>query len=139
LKLVLDTNVLISGMINPSGAPGRIVDRIRLGGLTLCVDDRILAEYARVLRRPRFARYFNTAQARDILAFLYAESDLVVAAVTVTGLPDPDDAPFLEVALTAQTPLVSGNLADFPAGLRHDAAVLLPAEFVQQFLLEGEA
>jgi len=44
MKIVLDTNVLISGMLNPSGPPGRIVDFLRTEVLQLAVDDRILAE-----------------------------------------------------------------------------------------------
>ena len=52
-----DTNVLVSGMINPMGAPGRIVDLMREGELELTVDDRILAEYTAVLKRRKFRAY----------------------------------------------------------------------------------
>jgi len=45
-RLVLDTNVLVSGMINAFGAPGRIADLVRERHVELVVDDRILAEYA---------------------------------------------------------------------------------------------
>jgi putative PIN family toxin of toxin-antitoxin system len=136
VKLVLDTNVLVSGMINPAGPPGRIVDRVRIGALTLVVDDRILAEYTRVLRRRRFAGYFSNSQVRDVLAFLYAEAERMVAGIAVGELPDPEDTPFLEIALTAEVPLVSGNLADFPGELRRGAMVLSPAEYVQEYLVE---
>jgi putative PIN family toxin of toxin-antitoxin system len=130
MKLVLDTNVLLSGMINPAGPPGQILDRIRTGRLVLVVDDRILAEYTQVLRRPRFAAYFSRAQLRDAVAFLHADSIRVIAEHVVSGLPDPDDAPFLELALTADAPLVTGNLKDFPKAKRTGATVLSPAEFV---------
>ena len=40
MKIVLDTNVLISGMLNPSGPPGRIVDFMRTGVLQIVVDER---------------------------------------------------------------------------------------------------
>ena len=59
LRLVLDTDVLVSGMINPLGPPGRIVDLLREGELELTVDDRILAEYTAVLNRRKFRVYFN--------------------------------------------------------------------------------
>ena len=45
MKIVLDTNVLISGMLNPSGPPGGIVDFLRTCVLLLVIDDRIIAEY----------------------------------------------------------------------------------------------
>ncbi len=59
MKIVLDTNVLISGILKPSGPPGRIVDLLRSGVLQLVVDDRILAEYTDVLRRDYFLQYFE--------------------------------------------------------------------------------
>ena len=128
MKLVLDTNLLVSGMINPGGPPGIIVDRIRAGTITLVVDDRILDEYARALQRPRFARYFSGSQVRDVLAYVVSDSEHIVANVTVGSLPDPDDSPFLEIALTAKVPLVSGNLDDFPEQQRRGADVRSPAE-----------
>lgn len=67
-RIVLDTNVLVSGMINPNGPPGRIVDLIREGLVELVVDDRILAEYSQVLSRPKFNPYFHAGDVRDILA-----------------------------------------------------------------------
>ena len=45
--------------------------------------------------------------------------------------PDPDDEPFLEVALSAGVPLVTGNLRDFPTSLRQGVHVLSPADFLK--------
>ncbi len=42
-RIVLDTNVLVSGMINAHGAPGRIVDMVREEHVELVVDDRVLS------------------------------------------------------------------------------------------------
>ena len=135
MKLVLDTNVLVSGMINPAGPPGVIVDRVRAGMLTLLVDDRILDEYARVLQRPRFERYFSSSQVRDVIGFLHTDTDHLVASVRIDALPDPDDAPFLEVALTAGAPLVTGNLDHLPSERCRGAEVLRPAEYVKKYLV----
>ena len=131
-RLVLDTNVLVSGMIHAFGAPGRIVDRVREGQVELVVDDRILAEYAEVLQRPKFKAYFSPRDARDILVFLEQNSHYVVSTVHVSDLPDPDDQPFLEVALSAEVPLVTGNAKDFPATRRRSAEVLTPAQFLER-------
>lgn len=65
MKAVLDTNVLVSGMINPAGAPGKLVDLIRAGALQIVVDDRILVEYTDVIRRPEMRPYF-TADDTDV-------------------------------------------------------------------------
>ena len=42
---VVDTNVLVSGLLSPFGPPGRLVDALQAGGLKLATDDRIEAEY----------------------------------------------------------------------------------------------
>ena len=41
MRIVLDTNVLISGMLTPFGVCGEIIRIFTSGGLTLCVDSRI--------------------------------------------------------------------------------------------------
>ena len=54
MKIVLDTNVLVSGLLNPYGPPGRIVQMVAAGALQLCFDARIICEYRDVLVRPVF-------------------------------------------------------------------------------------
>jgi putative PIN family toxin of toxin-antitoxin system len=131
-RLVLDTNVLVSGMINPFGAPGRIVDLLREGELELTVDDRILAEYSAVLNRRKFRAYFTLQEVRDILVFLEQNTHYTVATTHVSDLPDLKDAPFLEVALAAGVPLVTGNADHFPASRRRSVAVVAPADYVER-------
>jgi uncharacterized protein len=132
-RVVLDTNVLVSGMINAFGAPGRITDRVREGIVELVVDDRILAEYSEVLNRPKFRRYFSVQEARDIVAFLEQNTCYMVPTAHVADLPDADDAPFLEVAMAAGVPIVTGNTNDFPVGRRRFVEVLLPAQYLERF------
>ena len=127
---VIDTNVLISGLINPAGPPGRIVDWLRAGSLEPAVDDRILAEYSTVLRRRYFSRYFTETECEDVLRYLQTGAHAFEVHTQATGLPDPHDACFLEVAVEAEAPRVTGNLRHFPVKLRHGAAVFSPAEFV---------
>ena len=59
MKAVVDTNVLVSGMICTVGHPARVVDAVRADTIQLAVDDRILAEYADVVKREYFRRYFS--------------------------------------------------------------------------------
>ena len=51
---VLDTNVLVSGLLSPFGPPGRLVDALLARRLRLAFDDRIELEYREVLARSRF-------------------------------------------------------------------------------------
>ena len=131
--LVLDTNVLVSGMINPSGPPGRIVDLIRGGSLRVAVDDRILEEYRDVLRRPELAQYFHKVDVEHILEYISKNSEQVLSIRQLSGLPDPDDTKFLEVALTARSPLVTGNTKHFPHDKRHGVVIEIPVEFIKRF------
>lgn len=130
-RIVLDTNVLVSGVINAFGPPGRIVDLLREGMIELVVDDRVLSEYRIVLNRPKFQRYFDSNAVSDIVNFLEQNTHYVVSVKTIAGLPDPDDVPFAELALSAGVPLVTGNLNDFPESLLDNVRVLTPADYIR--------
>lgn len=125
----MDTNVLVSGVINPAGPPGKLVDYVAAGALTLVLDDRILAEYSDVLRRPELQAYFRKSDVEAILDYIEHHSERVHCAHAITDLPDPDDAPFLEVAQTTEVPLITGNTKHFPASSRHGCRVVSPQQF----------
>ena len=129
--VVLDTNVLVSGLMSPGNPPGRIMDLLRSGEISLVIDDRIFAEYAAVLGREYFRKYFSLAEKDTILDFIAHDSIRVLCTQPVDGLPDPDDACFLEVALAAQAPLGTGNEKHYPSQRRQGVAVYSPAGFLQ--------
>lgn len=132
MKLVLDTNVLVSGFLNPYGPPGSIVGFAASGDLTLCYDARVLAEYREVLLRPKFE--LDAQAVDDFLAQVEAEGEPVTTTPLPHHLPDRSDEPFLEVALSARAAcLVTGNRQHFPARLCLGMKVLSPAEFVDAF------
>jgi len=96
LIIVLDTNVLVSGMINPNGAPGRIIDLITAGSVNIAFDDRIFAEYCNVLGRPRFKRHFSDFEKTTVIEFIKLSGIRAASPVVITDLPDKGDIPFLE-------------------------------------------
>ena len=55
MNIVLDTNVLVSGLLAPFGSSGEIIHMILAGKLVLSLDARILLEYQEVLHRLRSA------------------------------------------------------------------------------------
>jgi putative PIN family toxin of toxin-antitoxin system len=132
VRLVVDTNVLVSGLLSPAGTPGRLVDGLLLGEFVPVVDDRILAEYAEVLARPRFR--FDPARRGQVLDFLRASGEHIVAPPLSVVLPDPDDRAFLEVAHRAGVvALVTDNLHRFPDTARSGVRVCSPAEIVAEW------
>jgi putative PIN family toxin of toxin-antitoxin system len=129
VKIVLDTNVLVSGLLSPFGPPGRIVQVAAAGDLSLCFDARILAEYREVLLRPAFS--FPAHHVQALLEQIRAAGVAVTAAPLPRPLPDPDDDAFLEVAISAAAEfLVTGNPRHFPARQRAGIRVASPAEFL---------
>ena len=100
IRVVLDTNVIVSALLQPAGPPAQVFILAIGGSLQLCVSANIYAEYEEVIRRPRFQR------ADDIVAgTLHAirEKGLWVRPATrVHVCPDTDDDMFLECAQAAR-------------------------------------
>lgn len=132
MRIVLDTNVLVSGLLSPFGPPSEIVRMVSSGAVSLCVDARILSEYEDVLLRPKFG--FDRDSVAALLDYIAFRGEAVASAPLAWRLPDPDDEPFLEVALGCPADyLVTGNNGHFPAAARDGVEVLTPAEFVERF------
>lgn len=128
---VLDTNVLVSGLINSFGPPGRTVDLVLRGDFVVVYDDRILAEWRDVLYRERFG--FTSESVAAFLNFVEAEGQRITPRPLAARLPDPDDAPFLEVASAAGVPLVMGNVKHYPTVARGEVEVLTPRDFIDRW------
>lgn len=76
LRVVLDTNVLVSGLAYPGSIPGKIVNLWRHGGLHVVLSRYILDEVVRVL--PRLSRMpLSAAEIRDLVDSLFFLSDVV--------------------------------------------------------------
>lgn len=131
MKAVVDTNILISGLINLHHAPGRILDMLRSEQLMLVVDDRILAEYGDVLFRERMRAWITIENARNIMSFLISDTERIVSTVRIMNLPDIADAQFIEAAITADVPLITGNLEHFPESLCRHHSIVSPTTFLK--------
>jgi putative PIN family toxin of toxin-antitoxin system len=131
MKIVLDTNVVVSGLLQSQGNPAQVLLLALAGAVQVCHDERILAEYAEVLARPRFK--FDPKRVREVLTKLDTDGLTVDASEQPDlNLPDPDDEPFMAVALAASADfLVTGNLSDYPLTKRRGCAVVSPAEFME--------
>jgi putative PIN family toxin of toxin-antitoxin system len=125
VRVVLDTNVLVSALWNVHGTPAQVLDLVRQGFLTLCADGRIHGEYEEVLSRPDFP--FDPGDVATLMRFLRESSELVAARPLTHRLPDPEDEPFLEVAAQGRVDaLVTGNMRHFPEKCRAGVPVMTP-------------
>jgi putative PIN family toxin of toxin-antitoxin system len=132
LNIVLDTNVLVAGLLSPFGPCGEIVRMVSSGELTLCIDARIFTEYSEVLKRPKFRLAEDKVEA--LLDFVVIRGRTVASSPLRKPLPDPADEPFLEVAIAGRAEcLVTGNRVHFPARLRQHVKVFSPREFMTHY------
>lgn len=130
MNVVIDTNVLVAGLLSPFGPCGEIVRMVSSGELSLCFDARIFLEYAEVLRRPKFK--FSKEKVEALLDLIEHRGRPVASSPLLHSLPDPDDEPFLEVAIACQSAcLITGNHAHFPSPLCQNMKVLSPREFLE--------
>jgi putative PIN family toxin of toxin-antitoxin system len=130
VRIVLDTNVLVSALLSPFGPPARILGLALTGAISCCVDARILAEYDGVTHRPRLS--IDPARADDLLEELQRSALSVASVPLPRPLPDADDDQFVEVGLAGGAwCLVTGNSAHFPEDRCLGLPVLSPAELVE--------
>ena len=132
MRIVLDTNVLVSALLTPFGLPADILRLITSGFVRVCHDARILGEYRQVLLRPAFP--FGQVQVEALLNQIEADGDPIVAFPLSERLPDPDDEVFLAVALAGGARyLVTGNLRHYPEQRRQGVQVVSPREFLEAY------
>lgn len=118
MRIVLDTNVLVSALLKPGSAPARLVEEFLLDTagqtLSVLVDARILDEYREVLAREKFG--FEPALVDDLLAAIEAVAIFIEDPLPVGAAGTPaDDRPFLEVAVAGEAKvIVTGNKRHFP-------------------------
>ena len=136
MRIVLDTNVLVSGLLSPFAPPADVVRLVAAGSVRLGLDARLLEEYRLVLARPRFG--FDPDRIAELLAQFEAEGVQGAPAPLRLRLPDPDDEPFLEVALSvAAEALVTGNAKHYPPARRQGMRVLTPRAFMDEYRATG--
>ena len=134
MRIVLDTNVLVSGLHNPNGTPGRIIDLILSGRVQVLYDDRILGEYPDVLSRPKLAIDPSIAQA-VVGYFRLAGVRVTALPLPENALPDSDDVPFAEIAISGEAEaLVTGNAKHFSGLKDRGVTVLSPAQFLERIV-----
>ena len=133
MKIVLDTNVLVSGLLTPFGTCGEVVRMLASDEIILCVDARIVVEYREVLSRPRFT--IDPQKAAAVIEYIQTAAEMYVTTPLDRALPDANDNPFMEVAVSSGAEcLVTGNLKHFPARCRAGVMVLAPKEFLEYFV-----
>ena len=128
MRAVLDPNVLIAGLLSPSGTPARLIVRWLAGDYELVVSEHLVEELGRVLAYPKIRARISQDDADDFVERLRAHAAFATdPARRASRSIDPDDDYLLALAEAEHAVLVSGekhllDLADaFP--------ILSPREF----------
>ena len=113
MRVVIDTNVIVSGILNPSGIPAEIIALLVNGKLSLIYDARIIAEYEEVLSRKKFG--LKRSWIAPLIDYIRNEGEYIAAEPVSEKFTDEADKKFLGLALSgAAEYLITGNRAHFP-------------------------
>ena len=133
LRVVLDSNVILSGLMSPKGTTGRIIQAWKDNRLTLLICDAQLDEIKRVLAYPKIQKRLNwsTEKINLFVKLIAYRSEYVDITGIKAHVPqDKDDEMLLATLIAAKADyLVSGD-SDLLV-LREDYAIITPAQFLE--------
>ena len=134
MRVVLDTNIFVSGLLSAAGPPARIVQAALQGRLIPIMSVITLAELVEILRRPKFQPAFAQAGV-NLTVFLdtiQAAAQFVDPVPTLLPLRDERDRPFLDLMTTQPPPqyFVTGD-KDFEASHYSGVPVISATEFAR--------
>lgn len=134
-KIVVDTNVIVSALIQKN-YPFLIIDELFFEDkIRLCVSDELIQEYFDVLSRPKFARFPDFAnKAQGILTEVGLKAELYHPSIKLDIIADPDDNMILELAEESKADfIITGNTNDFTMQEYKNTKILSPREYWENY------
>ncbi|MCK6559115.1 putative toxin-antitoxin system toxin component, PIN family [candidate division KSB1 bacterium] len=130
IRAVIDTNLLVSGLLNDSGAPAKLILRWLKGQFDFLISDEIMNEYAYVLHH---LPEIDPQKVSDLLAELRVSGIRVAIPGTLQACKDVDDDKFLETAVTGQAEyLVTKNTKHFPHKTYQGVRIVKVSKFLEE-------
>jgi len=131
-RVVLDNNVLISGLLLPASVPGQAFQRA-LGTSDILVSEAMLNELADVLSRKKFDRYVSTPDRQEFLRLLSRVAEIVTATHAIQACRDPKDNMILEVAVNGSAgELVSGDRDLLSMNPFQGVPIVTPSKYIRR-------
>ncbi len=100
-RIVIDTNVLISALLNPNGTPRRVVDTV-VESCILLESEACLKELETRLAKRKFQKYLSITDRSMFMTFLRNHSQLITVKHRTEICSDSDDNKFLELSVSGQ-------------------------------------
>ncbi len=133
MRVVVDTGVLISALIQPRGTIGEVLRALRDGRFTVVYSTAMMVEIIEVLGRPKIRLKYHV-QPEEITALINLmrlRGELVIPQQVVTACRDPKDNKFLEAALAGEASyLTTGDEDLLILHPFEGVEILRPAEFL---------
>jgi putative PIN family toxin of toxin-antitoxin system len=130
-KVILDTNILVSALIQKSFPYLILQDLYLEHKIELCISEPLMTEYYEVLNRDKFARFPDFKVKADIiLADISNNATSFKPKKKVRIIRDPDDNMLLELAAEAKADfLITGNTNDFLINKYKKTKIVTPREY----------
>lgn len=130
-KIVIDTNVIVSSLIQRS-YPYKIIHELFVDDkFVLCVSEELMSEYYGVLSRPKFAKFSDfSGRAESLLADIEIKAKKFVPRIKVDLISDKDDNKVLELADECEADfLITGNTTDFTFPEYKNTKIVSPKDY----------
>jgi uncharacterized protein len=129
-RVVIDTNVLISGLFSITSTPARAVERAVTNGQLVATAATVRELMAKLLS-PKFDRYVSREQRDALLGRLAPLLDIVEVVQSIHASRDPNDDKFLEAAVNGRADLiVTGDRDLLELSPFRGVAILTPAAYL---------
>jgi putative PIN family toxin of toxin-antitoxin system len=138
MRVILDTNVLLSALLSPLGPPARLLDAWERKKFTLVACDALIAEFREVASRP-FFRARLRASMIELLAAGLRDFSLFCADLTSSPVaPDPKDSYLLGLAEASQAEfLVTGDKDILTLRHHRSTRIITPAAMIEILKVEA--
>ena len=127
LKVVIDTNVLISAAILNKGNPAYIINLISKGKVKMYYSSEIIDEYTEVLARDKFS--FSVTKQKAVIKKIEEVGQLIKPKASVIPFPDESDRKFYDTAAAVKAYLITGNTKHYP----EEPHIVTPSQFITCF------
>ena len=133
LRVVVDTNVLISALLKANGNPAKVVSLWRTGEFELVISSETIDELSRVLGYERIRTRVTPEEAERFLYLLQTAATIITPQIEVTAVEDdPDDDKFLGLALASDAEyIVSGDKHLLSIKVFRGIPILTPVQFLE--------
>jgi uncharacterized protein len=134
-RIVIDTNVIVSSLIQ-RGYPNLIISQLFIEQkFQLCISEELLAEYYEVLARPRFSKFQDFfIRAESLLVEIASKATMYAPAITLDLISDDDDNMILELADECLADfIITGKTTDFTFPTYKQTKIVTPREYWENY------